>query len=101
MCASALLQNGIPWIRQVISDLDFYMNDMPFQSIDSFKGRLSQQPITDPTAFERSNYIQILENKKFRWRRNLEHRKVVRSGDWDVAIGAENTDSYRTQRGLD
>lgn len=66
MCASALLQNGIPWIRQVIKDLKLYMRDMPFQSIDSFKGRLSQQKITDPTAFERSNYIQILENKKYR-----------------------------------
>lgn len=68
MCASALLQNGIPWIRQVISDLEFYMDDMPFQSIDSFKGMLSQQHITDPTAFERSNYIQILENKDYRLR---------------------------------
>lgn len=66
MCASALLQNGIPWIRQVISDLDLYMKDMPFQAIESFKGMLSQQHITDPSAFERSNYIQILENKKYR-----------------------------------
>ena len=66
MCASALLVNGIPWIGQVITDLDLYMNDMPFQSIDSFKGTLSQQHIADPTAFERSNYIQILEGKSMR-----------------------------------
>ncbi len=66
MCASALLVNGIPWISQVITDLDLYMNDMPFQSIDSLKGTLSQQHIADPTAFERSNYIQILEGKSMR-----------------------------------
>lgn len=66
MSASALLQNGIPWIGQVISDLALYMNDMPFQSIESYKGTLSQQHMADPTAFERSNYVQILENKKFR-----------------------------------
>jgi hypothetical protein len=40
------------------------MKDMPFQSIDSFKGNMSQQHIADPTAYERSNYIQILEGKK-------------------------------------
>lgn len=63
MCASALLSNGIPWIKTVLADLDLYMKDMPFQSIDALKGKMSQQSISDPTAFERSNYIQILENK--------------------------------------
>jgi dihydroorotate dehydrogenase (fumarate) len=64
MCASALLSHGIPWIRQTLDSLELYMKDMPFQSIDSFKGTMSQQHIADPTAFERSNYIQILESKK-------------------------------------
>ncbi|CAN5507947.1 dihydroorotate dehydrogenase-like protein [soil metagenome] len=66
MTASALLTNGIPWIKTVISDLELYMKDMPFQSVDSFRGILSQQHIADPTAFERSNYIQILESKSIR-----------------------------------
>lgn len=64
MCASALLSHGIPWIKQTLNSLELYMKDMPFQSIDSFKGTMSQQHIADPTAFERSNYIQILESKK-------------------------------------
>lgn len=66
MTASALLSNGIPWIRTVIADLEYYMNDMPFQSIDSFRGILSQQHIADPAAFERSNYIQIIESRSMR-----------------------------------
>lgn len=63
MCASALLSNGIPWIKTVLADLELYMKDMPFQSIGDLKGKMSQQNIVDPTAYERSNYIQILENK--------------------------------------
>lgn len=65
MVASSILRNGISWIRDILNDLDLYMRDMPFQSIDSFKGSMSQQFISDPTAYERSNYIQILEKKKW------------------------------------
>jgi hypothetical protein len=34
---------------------------MGFDTIDAFKGTMSQQHISDPTAYERSNYIKILE----------------------------------------
>ncbi len=37
---------------------------MGFDSIDSFKGSMSQQHIADPTAYERANYIMILERVK-------------------------------------
>lgn len=65
MVASSLLRNGISWISEIVKDLELYMKDMPFQSIDAFKGSMSQQHISDPTAYERSNYIQILEKKKW------------------------------------
>ena len=63
MCASGILKNGIPWIKSVLADLDFYMNDIPFESVKSFRGIMSQQDITDPSAYERSNYIEILQKK--------------------------------------
>ena len=66
MCASALLKNGIPWIKDILDDLREYMRDMQFRSIEAFKGSMSQLHISDPTAYERSNYIQILENQKWR-----------------------------------
>lgn len=65
MCASVLLQRGIPRIKEILKDLELYMSDMPFESIDSFRGTMSQQHIADPTDYERNNYIQILENKKW------------------------------------
>ena len=57
MCTSTLLQHGIPWIRDILADLELYMSDMPFASIEAFKGSMSQTHIADPTAYERSNYI--------------------------------------------
>ncbi|MGD9587816.1 MAG: hypothetical protein AB7V11_02840 [Pyrinomonadaceae bacterium] len=41
------------------------MNEMPFASAESFKGNISQQHISDPTAYERSNYIEILQKKQW------------------------------------
>jgi dihydroorotate dehydrogenase (fumarate) len=37
---------------------------MGFDDIDSFKGIMSQQHISDPTAYERANYIKILGRMK-------------------------------------
>jgi dihydroorotate dehydrogenase (fumarate) len=64
MCASGLLKNGISWMKVVLADLEFYMKDMPFASVESFKGTMSQQNIADPSAYERSNYIEILHKKQ-------------------------------------
>ncbi len=66
MCASSLMRHGIPWIKETLADFKLYMQDMPFDSIDAFKGSMSQQHIADPTAYERSNYIQILEGKSYK-----------------------------------
>ncbi|HRH40065.1 MAG TPA: dihydroorotate dehydrogenase-like protein [Pyrinomonadaceae bacterium] len=66
MVASSLLQNGIPWIKDILDDLELYLLDMEFKSVDSFKGIMSQLHVPDPTAYERSNYIQIIENKDWR-----------------------------------
>jgi len=64
MTASSLYKNGIPYIRTMNKELQDWMNRMGFDSIDSFKGSMSQQHISDPTAYERSNYIKILEGVK-------------------------------------
>lgn len=66
MVASSILKHGIPWIKEIIADLELYMLDQQFPSIDAFKGLMSQIHVPDPTAYERSNYIQIIENKDWR-----------------------------------
>ena len=64
MTASSLYKNGIPYLKTMNKELQDWMYMMGFESIDSFKGSMSQQHISDPTAYERANYIRILEGVK-------------------------------------
>lgn len=64
MTASALYKYGIGVIADMNSQLDQWMESNHFSSISSFKGVMSQQYISDPTAYERSNYIRILEGQR-------------------------------------
>ncbi len=64
MTASALYKNGIGYLRTMNQELEAWMLSREFDSIDSFKGVMSQQHIADPTAYERANYIKILGNQR-------------------------------------
>jgi dihydroorotate dehydrogenase (fumarate) len=64
MTASSLYKHGIPYLKTMNKELQDWMYMMNFESIGSFKGRMSQQHIPDPTAYERANYIKILEGLK-------------------------------------
>jgi dihydroorotate dehydrogenase (fumarate) len=64
MTASSLYKNGIPYLKTMNKELQDWMYMMGFDSIDAFKGSMSQQHVSDPTAYERSNYIKILEGVK-------------------------------------
>jgi dihydroorotate dehydrogenase (fumarate) len=66
MAASSILRHGIPWIKETLADFKLYMQDMPFDSIEAFKGSMSQQHVADPTSYERNNYLQILEGKQLK-----------------------------------
>jgi dihydroorotate dehydrogenase (fumarate) len=63
MTASALYKNGIGYLKTMNQELEAWMLSREFESIDSFKGVMSQQQISDPTAYERANYIKILGNQ--------------------------------------
>jgi dihydroorotate dehydrogenase (fumarate) len=64
MTASSLYKNGIPYLRTMNKELQDWMYMMGFEDINSFKGSMSQQHISDPTAYERANYIKIMEGVK-------------------------------------
>lgn len=64
MTASSLYKNGITYLNTMNKELGEWMRIMGFDSIDAFKGSMSQQHISDPTAYERANYIKILEGVK-------------------------------------
>jgi dihydroorotate dehydrogenase (fumarate) len=64
MTTSALLKNGIGFLRTLRDDLTDWMDSRGYASINQMKGSMSQQNVADPTAFERGNYIKILEHYK-------------------------------------
>jgi len=64
MTASSLYKNGIAYLKTMNKELQDWMYMMGFDSIDKFRGIMSQQNVSDPTAFERANYIRILEGVK-------------------------------------
>jgi dihydroorotate dehydrogenase (fumarate) len=64
MTASALYKNGISYLKTMNQELEAWMLSREFDSIDSFKGAMSQQHISDPTAYERANYIKILGSQQ-------------------------------------
>ncbi|TNE61599.1 MAG: dihydroorotate dehydrogenase-like protein [Bacteroidetes bacterium] len=64
MTASALYKHGIPYLKTMTEELERWMKEMQFRSVDAFKGVLSQRNVADPSAFERANYIKILEGAR-------------------------------------
>ena len=61
MVTSALYRHGIPYLTHITHGLEEWMRQNNFNSLNEFRGLLSQSQVEDPTAFERANYIRILE----------------------------------------
>ena len=64
MTTSALLQNGIDHLRVMLHDLQQWMEAHEYGSVRQMRGCLSQQHVADPSAYERANYIKVLESYK-------------------------------------
>ncbi|MDN3657046.1 dihydroorotate dehydrogenase-like protein [Ferruginibacter paludis] len=64
MTASSLYKNGIPYLRTMNKQLQQWMERMGFDDVAAFKGSMSQKHMPDPTAYERINYIKILDSVK-------------------------------------
>ncbi len=62
MVASSLYKQGIEYISAINMGIQVWMRQKGFENISDFKGKMSQQNIDDPTAFERANYIKIVSN---------------------------------------
>jgi dihydroorotate dehydrogenase (fumarate) len=61
MTTSALLRHGVGYMKVLLDDLKTWLASRNLESLDSIRGRMSQRNIPDPTAFERANYIRVLQ----------------------------------------
>jgi len=61
MTASGLLRHGIDHLTALRDGLIDWMDGRGYVSVDQLRGCMSLDRVGDPTAFERANYIRILE----------------------------------------
>jgi len=64
MMASELLANGISRLPVILADLEKWMTGHEYKSIKQMKGSLSQKSVKEPAAFERANYMKVLNSFK-------------------------------------
>lgn len=64
MTTSSLLRHGPSHIETLLNDMSAWMERRGYESIRQMKGSMSQKKVEDPTAFERANYIKVLESYK-------------------------------------
>jgi len=62
MMASSLLHSGEQAIGQILSDLEEWMKEREYQSIQQMQGSMSQKSVREPAAFERANYMKVLNS---------------------------------------
>ena len=64
MMASLLLAEGMDRIPVILADLEKWMSVHEYESILQMKGSLSQKSVSEPAAFERANYMKVLNSFK-------------------------------------
>jgi dihydroorotate dehydrogenase (fumarate) len=64
MMASSLLKNGPQRITEVLARMDQWMLEHEYVSVAQMKGSMSQKSVADPSAYERANYMKVLQGYK-------------------------------------
>ena len=62
MTTSALLQHGPRHLETLVGGLREWLEQRGYASVEQMKGSMSQINVANPTAFERANYIKILDS---------------------------------------
>ena len=59
---SALLKNGPGYLRKVRKDLEEWMEENEWPSLTEMRGNMSVDKIPNPQAYERANYMMMLQS---------------------------------------
>ncbi len=66
MLASELLTKGIGRISELLEELQVWMHENEYTSVQQMQGSMSRLHVADPTVFERENYMKVLTS----WRQD-------------------------------
>ncbi len=72
MTTSALLRGGAEHIGVLVHDLARWLDDNEYESVDQARGSLAQRAVPDPDAYERANYLMVMQHGMRRWLPSLE-----------------------------
>jgi dihydroorotate dehydrogenase (fumarate) len=64
MMCSALLRHGISHIKKVEAEMCEWMGEHDYESVNQLQGSMSQKYSSDPTAFERAQYMRAVISYK-------------------------------------
>jgi dihydroorotate dehydrogenase (fumarate) len=62
MMTSAILRNGPEHVRTVTAELQTWLDDHEYESVDQLRGSMSYGNVSNPGAFERANYMKVLHS---------------------------------------
>ena len=63
MIASEILWDGsVQRVRDILNHTQTWMEEHEYQSIKQMRGSMSQKAVKDPAAFERANYMKVLNS---------------------------------------
>jgi dihydroorotate dehydrogenase (fumarate) len=63
---SALLRNGVQHAAHVLGDVDRWLDEHEYASIQQMCGSMCRGSVSDPAAFERGNYMKVLSSYSLR-----------------------------------
>ena len=62
MTTSELLARGVGRASEILADLEKWMEEFEYESVQKMTGSMAQQAVADPSAFERGNYMKALNS---------------------------------------
>jgi dihydroorotate dehydrogenase (fumarate) len=61
---SVLLKQGIGKIDELVESVAAWMEEHEYESVGQMKGSMSHESVSEPAAFERANYMKVLNSYK-------------------------------------
>ncbi len=61
--AGTLLRCGVPYLSTMLRALELWMHERGYANLDAFRGKLSQKSVADPFAYERAQYVGLLQSR--------------------------------------
>jgi dihydroorotate dehydrogenase (fumarate) len=62
MMTSALLEHGTAHLKTVLDNLEHWLEEHEYESIQQMQGSMSYKSVAQPSAFERANYMRVLRS---------------------------------------